>query len=88
MNRYDPTDFLGKPIKVGDLVVVGSNSGLSLGRVEKVFERDYSDMYCDEFEYSITITKTTGRRFTFDHNNMGSSKFWKVELDSLGNPIL
>lgn len=73
-----PVDVNGRVIKEGDRIVVGSNSGLRFGVVDRiaVYEhQDYRTKAIVGYSYGIKVTKDDGRRQTFPHNTMGESKF-------------
>lgn len=86
-----PLDMFGRVIADNDLLAVGSNSGIRLGRVIAVKTVDVTNWRGDltGFDYSITVDKygAKTKRQTFHHGLMGESKFWVVELDSDGVPV-
>lgn len=78
-----PRDAMGSVIKEGDRIVVGSNSGVRVGKVIAVKtheRRSYVNNAVLGYSYSVTLMKelpTEGRQ-TFNHEVMGEEKFWVI----------
>jgi len=74
-----PLDCAGRRIKEGDNLVVGTNSGIRVGKViaVKEFENDYRNIWT----YSITIDRELPKkgRQTFQHNVLTETKFWVMD---------
>jgi hypothetical protein len=88
MSWYDtddgPPDMFGNIIKVDDRIVVGSNDGLRVGEVVGIRVHDL-DPYSNgvtQYSYSVTIKRELAngktRTQTFNHDNMGEKKFWRI----------
>lgn len=84
--RYDKDngapDATGRYIQEGDRIVVGSNSGIRVGKVQAVksYECTHWDGTVSGYTYSVTvkIEIPSPRRFTFPHDTMGAEKFWVI----------
>lgn len=85
-------DMNGRYIQEGDFLAVATNNGIRIGKVLAVKTNEYSDWQGNVYgyTYSISMQKYHGstKRQTFQHDTMGEEKFWVVELDSKGEPVL
>lgn len=84
--RYDSDngapDCTGRYIQEGDHIVVGSNSGIRVGKVVAVKSYECTDYrgIINGYTYSVTVMlkHPLTKRQTFPHDTMGAEKFWVV----------